>query len=208
MKAARPVDRIEHPGQPARSGLVLGLLAQDRVLRSAFGQNGAHCGLGGAVGNGHRIEGPDIARIGLVRRLEGGRAEMAQASRVARPPRPHARWTAPPVSRARRRETRLPSHGLSSCRLIVSLGAPPRSGGAIRGCMTLIAGQAVVRRRCPKARAQARTGGGAGFPGSRSRSGPAPALPCPTGCHREARSTVSPCTLGCFGAVHTLEESS
>jgi hypothetical protein len=62
-----------------------------------------------------------------------------------------------------------------------------------------------LRRRCPKARGQVRTGGGAGFPGSRSRSGPAPALPCPTGCRRAVRWR-SRRLARAFGAVHAFEE--
>jgi hypothetical protein len=51
--------------RPLLPGTIVRLLAEDRVLRSALGQNGAHRGLGGAVGDGHGVEGPDIAGSAL-----------------------------------------------------------------------------------------------------------------------------------------------
>ena len=54
--AARPVDRVDNPGQAGAPRDVLHLLAEDAVLGPALGQHPPHRGLGRAVGFGDGVE--------------------------------------------------------------------------------------------------------------------------------------------------------
>jgi hypothetical protein len=54
--AARAVDRVQHPGQPAGARDGAAFLAQDAILRAAARQNGAHPVFRQAVGHRHRIK--------------------------------------------------------------------------------------------------------------------------------------------------------
>ncbi len=78
-KAAGSVDRVQHPGQPARAGGGAVFFAQNSVVGAQFSQHRAHGAFGAPVGFGHGIK---AAISILVVTDQGGLAEMAQGLRA------------------------------------------------------------------------------------------------------------------------------